>query len=200
MSKSSIKVKKIKYSEGAGKISIDYSRIRDEHYDELSLLSDEAAAPEFYAALEALILPVCSILEFDSAKFKQRIKPYGITFHYNKDDAMSAIISVKLEMPETGMQVAINTPMLKSYEDMEEAGPCLSETATKLIWKAEIEARKYIAGKRAQTTLFDETGNVAEAAPSNEEDTSELLTGDVPLTGGVAAAAQIIDFPQNAAQ
>ena len=195
MSETSIVIKKVKYSHKAEKIAIVYERQRDGHSDELSLLSDEEAAPEFYAALEALTGSVCNILEISMMDFKNRITPYGVTFHYDKDDVMGAMISFRLDTPIAGDCIHANTPMRKCAPDDTSVGTFFSRETTKALWEIEHQAQKYISGHRAQVTLFDENGNAAAAADADDPDEAmdEPLTGDVPLT---ASTAHIIDFPQ----
>jgi hypothetical protein len=195
-----IKIKKIKYSESAGKIMIDYERIRGINCDELQLTSDEAAAPEFYEALEKLTGPVCTLLELKEKDFKSRIIPYGVTFHYDKNDVMGAVISAKLSLPDAGTEVVLNTPMRKCQPDDDAGGLFFSESMTKFLWALEGEARKYISGKRAQTTLFDEVGNVADAEETAAADPDMMDDGfPLPPPAPAAGQAQVIDFPQSAA-
>lgn len=202
MSESTLRINKIKYSSSAGKIAIDYTRTRDQHIDDLTLVSDEEAAPEFYEALKKLTLPVCNILEVKDEDFTGRITPYGVTFHYDKEDVMGAVISCKLSIPEAGTEIAINTPMRKCQPDENANGIFFSAAMAKFLWNLESEGRKYVSGHRAQVTLFDEAGNAAEAeSADNDAETIDAMLGH-PGTmpdPAVASAAQVIDFPQSAA-
>ena len=173
MADSKMTIKKVKcISDGKKKcIQIEYRLSRDEIDDELSGLFREEAAPEFYAALEALREHVEEILEIYGKGLGTRITPYAVTYHYSKDGTMGAIISSKFALPDAGTCIVLNTPMRKAYSDSVADGVVLTEEATKALWKVEQETQKYIAGKRAQMSLFGENGEVA-------PDTSQEVEGD----------------------
>lgn len=196
MSDDTIRITKIKYSEKAGKTAINYTRTREGHVDELFLSSDEAPAPEFLEALKALILPVCNILELADVDFEKRIVPYGVTFHYDKNDVMGAIVSSKLILPGYVMSTVINTPMLKCQPDEAAEGCFFSETMTKLLWNLARQAHKYIGGYRAQVTLFDDVGNSADADLLESPDDGRQINNEIPPASELDAA-QVINFPQN---
>lgn len=196
MSESTIRIQKIKYSENAGKITINYTRTRDQHIDNNVLESDEEAAPEFYEALKMLTIPACHILEVNEDEFENRLTPYGVTFHYDKNDVMGAVISSKLGLPDAHTETVINTPMRKCQPDEKSQGLFFTPSMTKFLWGLENEARKYISGHRAQVTLFDETGNAAEA---DDRADIEAMLHPAGMPDPAVAAAQVIDFPQSAA-
>lgn len=208
-----IRIKKVKHMDSVGKIIIEYERLRDEHCDLVTLASDEEAAPEFYDAFDCLTGPVLNILEIEENKLKStvplldRITPYGVTFHYDKNDVMGAVISVKFSLPEAGSEVVINTPMRKCKPDEQTEGSFFTESMAKFLWGLEGEARKYVSGKRAQMSLFGENGDtdeeedpeVADAAaghPADPIDDVPDLSDPVPFTA--THAAQVIDFPEAA--
>lgn len=161
---SDIRIKKVKYSENAGKIFMTYERAVNGQYDEYTFSSSEEAAPEFYDAFKKLIPPACLMLELPD-KFDRKLDVYGVSFNYSKDDTMGAVISVKLELENSNTSVVINTPNKKSAPgDVDEfdAKNYLTEPCVKALWALEIEARKYIDGKRAQTALFDGSAPIAQ--------------------------------------
>lgn len=172
MADSKMTIKKVKcISDGKKKcIQIDYRLSREEIDDELSGLFREEAAPEFYEAFEALREHVEEILEIYGKGLGARITPYAVTYHYSKDGTMGAIISSKFTLPDAGTCIVLNTPMRKAYSDSAES-VVLTEEATKALWKVEQETQKYIAGKRAQMSLFGENGEIA-------PDTSQEVEGD----------------------
>lgn len=152
-----IRIKKVKYSENAGKIFMTYERAVNNQYDEYTFSSSEEAAPEFYEAFKKLIPPARLMLELPDS-FDRKLDVYGVSFNYSKDDTMGAIISAKLELENSNTSVVVNTPNKKSAPgdtDEFDAKNYLTEPCVKALWALEIEARKYIDGKRAQTTLFD---------------------------------------------
>ena len=196
MAETTIKVKKVKYMESVGKIIIAYDRIRDGHCDVVTLVSDEEAAPEFYDSFKSLILPTCGLMDFKAEDFENRVVPYGVAYHYDKNDVMGAVISFKLHNLNDNTEAPVNTPMRKCKPDDTAEGLFFSESMAKFLWALELQARKYISGKRAQTTLFDEEGNVAEAGLDAQESDSVDMPEEIPP---IAGAAQVIDFPQSAA-
>jgi len=183
MGKRSMTIKKVKLvNDGKKKaIAVDYRLTRDNIDDELTGLFREEAAPEFYTAFEALRGHVEEILEIEGRGLEGRIYPYGVTFHYSKDGTMGAIISSKFGLPDAGTSIVLNTPMRKCGQTEDSDGSTfLTEAAAKALWTVEGETRKYIAGKRAQISLFGENG---ETAPDTSQevggsDASEDYSGD----------------------
>ena len=147
-------IKKIKIIESTGKIEIDCIRRGEQGEDEIKGLFAEQAAPEFYEAMKALTLPGANILE--APELAPRLVPFAVTYHYDKDDTMGAIITMKLKLPESKTETVVNTPMRKCATSDKPKVAVLSPTATRALWSLEAEARKYLAGKRAQKSLFEE--------------------------------------------
>lgn len=145
-------IKKIKIIESTGKIEIDCIRRGEQGEDEVKGLYAEQAAPEFYEAMKALTLPGANILE--APELAARPVPFAVTYHYDKDDTMGAIISSRLLLPGSKGETVVNTPMRKCRPDETAPGVFLTPTAAKRLWTLELEARKYLQGKRAQTNLF----------------------------------------------
>lgn len=104
-------IKKIKIIESTGKIEIDCIRRGEQGEDEVKGLFAEQAAPEFYEAMKALTVPGANILE--APELAARLVPFAVTYHYDKDDTMGAIITMKLKLPESKAETVINTPMRK---------------------------------------------------------------------------------------
>lgn len=154
-------IKKIKIIESTGKIEIDCIRRREQGEDEVKGLFAEQAAPEFYEAMKALTLPGANILE--APELAPRLVPFAVTYHYDKDDTMGAIITMKLKLPESKTETVVNTPMRKCAKSDTPKGPVLTATAARALWNLEAEARKYLTGKRAQKNLFEE-----DATPKDE--------------------------------
>ncbi|WP_427112413.1 hypothetical protein [Megasphaera sueciensis] len=156
---SSIQINKVKYSENAGKISIEFSKTADGHIAEYSGVFDEPAEPEFYNALSSLLDPVLKILEFNPKEFKERIHPYGVTYKHKKDGDMMAIISSKLDIDET--QIAINTPIRSCGESQEDENKtsCFDQETIDKLKNLLHQTENYLKGKRAQMSLFEQDGN-----------------------------------------
>ena len=191
-------IKKVKVKSDGKKecIQIDYVLKRGEVEDDLTGLFREQAVPEFYKAFLALIPHVVEILELHGANLNERIVPYGVTFHYSKDGTMGAIISAKLLLPEAGTSIVLNTPMRKCQADESGAGDgvFLTEAAAKDIWRVEAETQSYIAGKRAQLSLFGENGEVARAEGEDDKAAEEEEEEVAAMNGPVQSGAVIMDM------
>lgn len=154
-------IKKIKIIESTGKIEIDCIRRGEQGEDEVKGLFAEQAAPEFYEAMKALTVPGANILEVP--ELAARLVPFAVTYHYDKDDTMGAIITMKPKLPESKTETVVNTPMRKCAKDENPKGAVLTATAARVLWNLEAEARKYLTGKRAQQSLFEK-----DATPKDE--------------------------------
>lgn len=175
-------IKKIKIIESTGKIEIDCIRRGEQGEDEVKGLFAEPAAPEFYDAMKALTVPGANILE--APELAARLVPFAVTYHYDKDDTMGAIITMKLKLPESKTETVINTPMRKCAKSDNPKGAVLTATAARALWNLEAEARKYLCGKRAQTNLFDDAAGQA-------DDEAKQFSGDLHVIqfGSVAREA-----------
>ena len=158
-------IKKIKIIESTGKIEIDCIRRGEHGEDEVKGLFAEQAAPEFYEAMKAITVPGANILE--APELAARLVPFAVTYHYDKDDTMGAIITMKLKLPESKTETVINTPMRKCAKSDNAVGTFFTPMTEKRLWALEAEARKYLCGKRAQTSLFD--GDTAGQAKDEPE-------------------------------
>lgn len=175
-------IKKIKIIESLDKIQIESTNMRDAGKDELQGIFSEKAAPEFYEAMQALASSVASIIE--APELVQRLKPFAVKFHYSKDGCMGAIITAKLELPQAQTETVINTPMRKCAPDDNTVGTFFTPTTEKRLWALEAEARKYLCGKRAQTSLFDD-------ATGQADDEVEQISGGahvIPFNGAAREA------------
>lgn len=146
------KIKKIKIIESLHKIKIDFTNTKATGEDDLQGTFSEEAAPEFYEAMKALTESAANILE--APELATRLVPFAVTYHYSKDGTMGAIISSRLLLPGSKGETVVNTPMRKCRMDETAPGAFLTPTTAKRLWTLELEARKYLHGKRAQTNLF----------------------------------------------
>lgn len=119
----------------------------------------EQASPEFYEALQNLAPSVCQILELP-VSVENKLIPYGVSFKYANDGAMSAVISAKLKLPAKDTCVSINTPRMKCPQDEVDAqeSTALTKDSVQALWTVESEAQKYLRGDRAQMKLFGDNG------------------------------------------
>lgn len=111
-----IQIDRVKYFEKDGKIDIAYKK-KEDTSDAVFIASfREQASPEFYEALQNLAPSVCQILELP-VSVENKLIPYGVSFKYANDGAMSAVISAKLKLPAKDTCVSINTPRMKCPQD-----------------------------------------------------------------------------------
>ena len=86
---------------------------------------------------------------------------------------MGAIISSKFILPDAGTSIVLNTPMRKYMPGEDIEGAFLTEKAANALWDVEQETRKYIAGKRAQVSLFGDNGETVPDDYTGVEDDEE---------------------------
>lgn len=184
---SSMQIKKVKYSENAGKISVEFSKTADGHKAEYSGTFDEKAEPEFYNTLDSLREEVLKVLYFNPDDFTDRIHPYGVTYKYGKDGTMSAIISSKLDVNET--QIAINTPVRScgdESKDDEYKTAYFDKPAIKKLKNLVYATENYLQGKRAQMSLFEDQDN-KHSEDRDEDPFRDDPQGNIVDIGKVAA-------------
>lgn len=155
---STIRIKKVKYSEKANKIMMTYEKFVNDQYDEYFFSSSEQAAPEFYEVLKKLSKHAALLCELPES-YKDRLNVYGVTYSYSGDDGvMGATMSLKMKLEFSNTDLILNTPHKKAApnegEDFNEV-MYLTEECVKDLWNVEAEARKYIDGKRAQISLIN---------------------------------------------
>ena len=148
-------IKKIKYSESAGKITINYEKNTNGNMVEYTATFSEQSRPEFYEAFQDLDIDVLAILDIDIAR--ERIHPYGITLKDNKSGLTQAIISAKMDIPPHNTSTALNTPMLiEQSDDNADGGGCFNQGTVYKIRRIIEEAIIFIKGNRAQMKLFEQ--------------------------------------------
>jgi hypothetical protein len=152
-------------------VSISYDSRREGFTDNLILESEELPSPEFVDALKSLKLACCEMLEIDGNN-QRRIQPYGVSFSYDSDGGISAVISFMFDIPDTGNAVVINTPPSKKCD--------VSIESVDALWNMVKECKAYIDGKRAQTNLFDaeQPHDADETVPADVKPAELLDIGD----------------------
>lgn len=110
---------------------------------EVKLSCDEEARREFYDAMNALLIDVIGICGLDGEIWEQG-KVIGITLKHSEDgDGYGCVVTAQNTIGEKA--VVINTPFVDEIEEEMEAR----------VEEAIAQAEKYIAGERAQMSLFD---------------------------------------------
>ena len=69
--------------------------------------------------------------------------------------------------------------MMKCYDGGNDEDKCFTEDTVKKLWALEKEARRYLAGERAQMNLFD-----GEQQPPEETPDAPALEEDVKMVEG----------------
>lgn len=154
-----IQIDRVKYFEKDGKIDIAYKKKEDNNDVVFIATFREQVSPGFYDALHNLAPSVCQILELPVSE-QPKLVPYGVSFKYANDGAMSAVISAKLLLPAKDTCVSINTPRMKCPQDEVDAqeSTALTKDTVQALWNVESEAQKYLRGDRAQMKLFGDNG------------------------------------------
>lgn len=189
----SLKIKSVKVMEAVEKIKIVYIDTSNNKYDELTGIFSDEPAPEFYNAMGKLNAVAAGICKFDN-EYAKRLHVYGVTYKYNKDSEMSAMLHCKMELPDTDQSLVFNTPMRKCAPDDVTEGLFLSDTAAKALWNMELETRKYISGKRAQISLFGDNGEVIEEQPTATESPEKLQKISAVAKSANPITAKVIDI------
>lgn len=204
----SVKINKVKYNESEDKIFVAYTQNIDGKTDIRTSKSNDKAAPEFYTALNALRSHAGGILGFTEAQIAVLV-PHTVTFSYTKNDIMGAIISCKYSTPNAKV-ININTPLMYCPEDEVDAQSLgyFDEETVKALWEVEMQTRKYLDGKRAEMSLFDDEEEADESDNSDENDEDGAEEDEIdedeemysPNENEPQNASQrnVVDFPRNA--
>lgn len=191
-----IDIKKIKYSDSAEKLVIYFDKNINGNLVEYQATYSETPRPEFIRALSDLAGDVADILDFSGFEgMVDRIHPFGLTIRRKNDGALQAIISAKLDVPQYGTCIAVNTPILAEMtaDNKGEGGNYFNAATVKKIQNVLNETYLYITGKRAQMSLFEDeedddlSGGADEMVPASgvhtETARSERIAGSSGPSG-----------------
>ena len=202
----SVKINKVKYNESEDKIFVAYTHSADGKTDIRTSKSNDKAAPEFYTALNALRIHAGNISGFTEQQINMLV-PHTVTYSYTKNDIMGAIISCKYSTPNAKV-ININTPLMYCPEDEVDAQSpgYFSEATVKALWEVELQTRKYLDGKRAEMSLFDDENNDEKANDNDEDgaeedeiDEDEEIYSPDENEPQNASQRNVVDFPGNTA-
>ena len=140
-------------------IFIGYTRKSENHADVRTSKCDEPPRPELHQAFFNLKKHAAHILGFQDPIQELRLSVHTVNFTYELDGRMGAQMCCTYKCPN-GEETNINTPPMKcpKTESEMKGSKYFTESAVNALWALEQEARYYLEGKRAQTTLFDEEG------------------------------------------
>lgn len=159
-----IRFTKIKYNPEKGSVFIAYQKGKD-YTDEYTVKCTEKPRPEFIAAMKALTEHVVMICELPS-EYAKRIQVKGVSLNYGgPNETKGATITAAMLLENSNAPLNINTPNKAFDMYNEDADPdpkvLMSDECIDAIEDLETEARKYIAGHRAQGNLFEAQKEVA---------------------------------------
>ena len=154
-----IRFKKIKITSD-DKIHLEYEKMNENgDWDTHTMTSSQLARPEFYHALDNLIPRVVDICELpDEDHLQHAYTMKGVSFSYGGDeDVMGATITATRSLDESNAPLVLNTPHKpsESYSGGDDELNLLPYDCVKDLRLLCDCAEDYLAGKRAQASLFD---------------------------------------------
>jgi hypothetical protein len=158
-----IRIDKVKVK--GDRVYLEYSEATDAGRNLFSMDCYERAQPELYKQLALLADHIVEMLNLPD-KYADGMEIRVASFDYVDQDkggpVMGAVITA-LKKLENGKYFLINTPHAQAipFGNSTNYDGCLSSACTEVLERVQDAAREYLAGKRAQTSLFD-----AAAAPA----------------------------------
>jgi len=143
-----------------GKIGLTYQKEDGKDgWDDFSMTCAQPAAPEFYKAMQALGYFAVELCELPT-DYINKLIVFSVSLSYaGPQDTMGAVITCKIPLAKSNCPLVLNTPhktdMPYSGQEPEEADPAglLPEGCPEAINTLCEEARRYLNGTRAQTTI-----------------------------------------------
>lgn len=146
------------------KIKFDGSKVRIEYQverkdggdaDEYAMHSADKPLPEFDSALQALASDVVTICELVSSDV-ERLKVRGVTLTHT-NGILGACITALKTLKSSNAPLVINTPHLpmEPYSDGDDQAPTMPSGMAERLAALEVQADRYLAGERAQASLFE---------------------------------------------
>lgn len=155
-----MRILEVKYNDGRVQIAYEKKSSVSDDYDKLSIDSAEPPKPMFNKVLQSLAPFVCDICDWPE-KHVETIKVLSVHFKYaGAKMTMGANITATKKVSRTPSPLIVNTPFLSS-EAKDKAGvtPHLPKDVVQILRSLINEAEDYLAGKRAQIKLGEETKN-----------------------------------------
>lgn len=139
---------KIKFDGQKVRLEYEVTRPRGGDPDEFAYASNDRPRPEFVAALQALVVDVCSICEFpasEAPKFTVR----GVSLGYT-DDVLGACITALRALMTADTPLCINSPFLpETPRSSDPSGYRLPVGTVRRLRGLLTEAERYLEGERA---------------------------------------------------
>ena len=170
-------------------LTLDYQKKKDSHLSTHTSKFCEMARKEFYDTFNALATGFCQGLKlvFVDRAVLMRFVPVGVTYGGDKDLNEFAIIVCDYIVPGTTSKVTLKSPpyRLAPTQAEGELPGYWDINTSRLLTKLREEAQYFLAGKRAQGSLFDAPAT----APETEEAegvSDELLDEAIPFARDTA--------------
>lgn len=180
-------IKKIKRD--GSELTFDYRKKKDSHLSTHTSKFCEMARKEFYDAFDPLAIGFCQGLKlaFVDRAVLARFVPVGVTYGEDKDLREFAVIVCDYSIPGTTSKVTLKSPpycLASTQEEGKIAGYWDADTS-RLLTKLRDEAQLFLAGQRAQGSLFD----APTTAPETEDAdgvSDEMLDESIPFAKDAA--------------
>ena len=153
---------KIRYKQSDRSVLLRWTETNangDEHDHQLA--SKDAPRPEFVTALSALAPAAREMCECEDNSWGAALMPTGVTLGVTKDGEPTCVITCLRPVAISSAPLVLNTPHVA-----EDVWP---GDLPNLLLRLAAEAKRYIAGERAQADMFDEE----EEEQEQEEDELE---------------------------
>ena len=180
-------IKKIKRD--GSELTFDYRKKKDSHLSAHTSKFCEMARKEFYDAFDALTRGFCLGLKlvFVDRAVLMRFVPVGVTYGEDKDLNEFAIIVCDYIIPGISAKVTLKSPpyRLAPTQAEGELPGYWDEHTSRLLTELRKEAQLFLAGQRAQGSLFDAPTEAIETQEA-EGMSDELLDEAIPFAGDAA--------------
>jgi hypothetical protein len=155
-----MRIRKVKHvtAENADKISIVFEKkspTNQNAWDEFSLICNQRAAPQFYAALKDLAQDVIDLCELPQG-YLDRVSVKGVSVSISGEkDTMGAVITASMQLLKSNQPLNINTPHKTEefYAETGDEAQLLNKDTVRRLYALFNEAERYVDGEREQTML-----------------------------------------------
>ena len=120
-----------------------------------ALKSYDTPRPEFVAAMRALVPHVLEVLELDQAGWEDTLTVSGLSINEEDDGRRGLVCTCRRALDIANAPLIVNTPHIREFRDDEQLKGFLPDAMLAAMEAVEREAELYLAGKRAQGSLFD---------------------------------------------
>ena len=170
-------------------LTLDYQKKKDSHLSAHTSKFCEMARKEFYDTFNALATGFCQGLKlvFVDREVLMRFVPIGVTYGENKYLGEFAAIVCDYIVPGTTSKVTLKSPpyRLAPTQAEGELPGYWDEHTSRLLTELRKEAQLFLAGQRAQVSLFDAPAEVIETKDA-EGMSDDLLDEAIPFVGDAA--------------